>query len=112
MTKEEETSTSSSTLSRLKYHISILFGAKTCKNYIWCDSISLLNAFEVEWRVHIYLNDRVNIYLVNIDLALILQLLCSLPKTRGHTGFGAVILMEILHLHNIPDCWVFDLDRI
>ena len=47
MAKEEETSAGTRTLSSLKNHISVELGAEARKNDIWCDSVTLLDAFEL-----------------------------------------------------------------
>ena len=62
--------------------------------------------------MHIYLDHRVNGDLVQVDLALVLQLLFSLGQTVRLTGKRAVILMEVLHLHNVPDGWILNLDLV
>ena len=112
MAKEEETSAGTRTLSSLKNHISVELGAEARKNDIWCDSVTLLDAFEIEWRMHIHLDNRVNSDFVKVDLPLVLKLLFALSKPGGFTGFRAVILMEVLHLHDVPDGRVFYLDLI
>ena len=47
MAKEEETSAGTRTLSSLENHISVELGAEARKNDIWCDSVTLLDAFEI-----------------------------------------------------------------
>ena len=112
MAKEEETSTRAGTLSSLENHISVELWAETRKNYVGCDSVTLLDALEIERRVHIHLHHCVNGDLVHVDPALFLQLLLPLGKTVGRTGFCAVVLMEVLHLHHVPDGWIFNFDLI
>ena len=62
--------------------------------------------------MYIYLDHRVNGDLVQVDLALVLQLLFSLGQTVRLTGKRAVILMEVLHLHHVPDGWILNLDLV
>ena len=112
MAKEEETSACAGTLTCLENHISVELRAETREDDVRRDSIALLDALEVEWRVHIYLYHRVNGDLVEVDLALVLQLLFSLGQTMGLTGERAIILMEVLHLHHVPDGWILHLDLI
>ena len=112
MAKEEETSACAGTLTCLENHISVELRAETREDDVRGNSIALLDALEVEWRVHIYLYHRINSDLVEIDLALVLQLLFSLGQTMGLTGERAIILMEVLHLHHVPDGWILHLDLI
>ena len=112
MAKEEETSTCTSALTSLKDHISVELRAETCKDDIWCDSVALLDAFEIERSVHIYLDHRVDSDLVKVDLPLLLQLLFSLGEAGSFAGFRAVILVKVLHLHDIPDGRVFYHDLV
>lgn len=72
MAEEEETSTGSSTLTSFKDHITIELWAKTVKNDISCDAISLLNAFEVERGMNIHFDDRIYSDFVQVNLTLIL----------------------------------------
>ena len=67
MAEEEETSTRASTFTSFKYHISIEFWAKTGKQNFCSDTITLLDAFEVKWRVNIHLHDRIDGNLIKID---------------------------------------------
>ena len=62
--------------------------------------------------MYIHLDYRVNGDLVQVDLALVLQLLFSLGQTVRLTGKRAVILMEVLHLHHVPDGWILNLDLV
>ena len=112
MAKEEETSTRAGALSSLEDHISVELWAETRKDNISRDSIALLDALEVEWRVHIHLDHRVNSNLIQVDLALGLQLLLSLGKPVGVAGKRAIVLMEVLHLHHVPDGRIFNFHLI
>ena len=112
MAKEKETSACAGTLTSLENHIPVELRAETREDDVRRDSIALLDALKVEWRVHIYLDHRVNGDLVEVDLALVLQLLFSLGQTMGLTGERAIILMEVLHLHHVPDGWILHLDLI
>ena len=112
MAKEKETSACAGTLTSLENHIPVELRAETREDDVRRDSIALLNALEVEWRVHIHLDHRVNGDLVQVDLALVLQLLFSLGQTVGLTGKRAVVLDEVLHLHHVPDGWILNLDLV
>ena len=112
MAKEKETSACTGPLASLENHIPVVLWTETCEDNVRRDSIALLNALEVEWRVHIYLDHRVNSDLALVDLALVLQLLFSLGQTVGLTSKRAVILNEVLHLHHVPDGWILNLDLI
>ena len=60
MAEKEETSTCSSTLACFEYHVSIELRAETGEQDISCYTITLLDALEVKWCVHVHLDDCVD----------------------------------------------------